>query len=159
MRTAARSAVLLLSLLLTACGQVEPVLLTVSMPDCTLRGPMAMQPGEASLSLSLNGLGTAQAALVEPVDGHSHDELAAYLEENGAWEDRPGWLRPVIDLELSDTDGINGIADHADLGVGEYVVVCVDLETGSARVAGVLEVAESADGFENGRGGEGGRRP
>lgn len=143
MCVSARSAVLVVSLMLGACTQVEPVLLAVGMPECTYRGAATMEPGQASLSLTLNGLGRARASLVELADGHSYDELATHFEENGAWEDRPEWLRPVIDVQLSDADGIDGVADNADLDIGHYAVVCVDLQTGTARAAGPLQVADS----------------
>lgn len=140
MRTVARSALVLVSLLLTACGQVEPVILAVSMPDCTYRGATRMVPGEASLSLSLNGLGSARALLVELEDGRTHVELGAHLEQTGGWEDRPDWIRPVIDLELSDADGVDGTEDSSRLAAGDYAVVCIDLETGAARTASPLHV-------------------
>jgi len=140
MRTVARSALVLVSLLLTACGQVEPVILAVSMPDCTYRGATRMVPGEASLSLSLNGLGSARALLVELEDGRTHVELGAHLEQTGGWEDRPPWIRPVIDLELSDADGVDGTEDSSRLAAGDYAVVCIDLETGAARTASPLHV-------------------
>lgn len=159
MRTIPRSAVLSLLIVVASCGQVEPVLLTVSMPDCTFRGTTEMEPGEASLSLSLNGLGNAKALLVELVGGHSYDELAAHLEQGDEFGGGSKWTSTVIEVELSDTDGIDGIADSTLLDEGEYAVICVDLETGAARAASPLRVAESVYGFENGRGGERGRRP
>ena len=140
MRTAARSALVLVSLLLTACGQVEPVLLAVSMPDCTYRGATQMEPGEASLSLSLNGLGSARALLVELEDGRTYVELGAHLEQAGGWGDRPDWIRPVIDLGLSDVDGVDGREASSRLAAGDYAVVCIDLETGTARAASPLRV-------------------
>jgi hypothetical protein len=145
--------------MLGACGQVEPVLLAVSMPECTFSGAATMEPGEASLSLSLNGLGSARALLLKLDEGRSYDELAAHFEENEAWEDRPVWLRPAIDLELSDTDGIDGIADNADLDAGDYAIVCVDLEDGAARAASLLQVGESVDESDEGRGDDRGQRP
>jgi hypothetical protein len=142
MRTAARSALVSVSLLLAACGQVEPVILAVSMPDCTYRGATQMEPGEASLSLSLNGLGSARALLVELEDGHTHVELSAHIDQTDGWEDRPEWIRPVIDLELSDADGVDGTEDSSRLAPGDYAVVCIDLETGTARTASPLHVED-----------------
>lgn len=159
MRTAARSAVLLLSLSLAACGQVEPVLLSVSMPDCTYRGAATMEPGEANLSLTLNGLGSGRALLAELKDGRNFDELAAHFEQSEDWEERPDWLRLVIDLELSDADGVDGRAGQADLDVGNYAVICVDLESGTAMAASPLLVAESVGDSGDDRGDGRGQRP
>lgn len=144
---------------LVACGQVEPVTLTVSMPDCTYRGPSEMEPGEASLSLTLNGLGSVQALLVELEDDHTYDDLTAHLDRGDGWDDGPDWLRPVIELELSDTEGIDGTADNSRLGEGRYAVVCVDLGTGTARAASPFRVEESVSELDDGRGGDGGRGP
>lgn len=158
MRTAARSAVLLLSLFLAACGQVEPVLLSVSMPDCTYLGPVDMEPGDVSLSLTLNGLGNARVLLVELTDNHSYDDLEVQLA-SGGWEDRPDWSRAMIDIELSDTQGIDGEEGTSTLHEGEFAVVCIDLSAGVARVASPLSVEESVDGLDDDRHGDRGQRP
>jgi len=159
MRTIPRPAVLWLLIVVASCSQVEPVLLTVSMPDCTFRGATEMEPGEASLSLSLNGLGNARALVVEIEGEHTFDELVTYFEQDGGWENRPEWTRTVIDIALSDTDGIDGTSGSATFDVGEYAVVCVDLETGASMATSPLLVAESVADSEDGRGGDRGRRP
>ena len=144
---------------LAACDQVEPAILTVSMPDCTFRGATEMEPGEASLSLSLNGLGEARAMIVEIEGDHTYDELVAHLEQGGASDGTPDWARPVIDVELSDIDGMGATADHADLEEGDYAVICVDLATGTARAPSSLQVAEPVGESDSLRRGERGRRP
>jgi len=144
---------------LAACGQVEPVILTVSMPDCTFRGATEMEPGVASLSLSLNGLGNARAMVVEIEDGHTFDELAAHFEQGGGWEGRPEWTRSVVDVALNATDGVDGTSDSAHLDQGDYAVVCVDLETGTTRAVRPLLVAESVGDSGESRGGDRSQRP
>lgn len=133
------------ALVLTACGQVEPVLLVVSVPDCTYQGPHAMTEGNASLSLTMNGLGDSRVLLVELTGGHTSAELEEHFETvSDHWDDRPDWLSPTIDLVLEDSDGIGGKEQTAHLRPGSHVVVCVD-QSGQnrSRLAASLEVTES----------------
>lgn len=119
------------------------MILAVSMPDCTYQGPVLIEEGEVSLSLTLNGLGESRVLVVELEEGHTFDELEAHLDESENWEDRPPWLRPVIDIELSDAQGIEGTSDTSRLGEGEYAVVCVDQAMGEASAASPLRVRGS----------------
>lgn len=159
MRSIAPVVTLMAMTALAACGQVEPVILTVSMPDCTFRGATEMEPGVASLSLSLNGLGTGRVLVVEIEAGHTYDELAAHFEQGGGLDGTADWARPVIDVELSDTDGIGATAESNELGMGDYAVVCVDLTTGTAMTASPLQVAEAVDESDAVRGSDRGQRP
>lgn len=143
MRRLSLTAILVVISVLAACGQVEPVIMAVSMPECTYQGPVRMEEGEVSLSLSLNGLGRARVLLVELEDGHEYGEVEEQLEESTDWDSRPEWLRPVIDLQLSDAQGVAGVEDTAHLTAGQYVVVCVDEGSGEGRPASPLEVRGS----------------
>lgn len=123
-----------------ACGQVEPVILAVSMPECTYGGPVAMSEGEASLSLTLNGLGHSRVVVAELTDGHSYDELESHFDTLGDWSVRPEWLRTTMVVELSDAQGLAGAESSARLHEGEYAVVCIDLTTDMVRAASPLQV-------------------
>lgn len=112
---------------LAACGQVEPVLMHVTMPDCTYQGPDAIDEGIVGLSLSLNGLADSGAILAELTSGRTFGELETHLETvSTGLDDLPAWVDVVIDLRLSDTDGIEGVGDEARLRPGSYVLFCVD---------------------------------
>lgn len=116
-----------LILVVTACGQVEPVLAHVTMPDCTYQGPTSMEEGEISLSLSLNGLADAGVVLVELVDDTTYDDLATHIETvTDQLSDLPPWVEEIIDLRLSDFEGVGGVESSADLSAGDYGVICVD---------------------------------
>jgi len=143
MRRLSLTAILLVTSFLAACGQVEPVIVSVSMPECTYRGPALMKEGVVSLSLTLNGLGRARVVLVELEDGHEYNEVETRLEQSVDWDRPPEWLRPVIDLQLRDEQGVMGIEDTARLTTGQYAVVCVDEGSGEARPASPLEVRGS----------------
>ncbi len=115
-----------LALILAACGQVEPVLLAVGMPGCAYQGPASMREGEVSLSLTLNGLGDVGAAVVALGDDNTYEELQTFLATDTPWEARPGWVAPVIELRLDDTEGLDGVEGTAQLDEGSYAVVCID---------------------------------
>lgn len=127
-------------LVLAGCGQVEPVLLKVSMPDCTYQGPSSMRAGEASLSLGLNGLGDARVLLVALTGGHSYQELSEEFDSNAEWAARPDWIEAVLDVELGDDQGVSGMEETTELTDGRYAIICVDQTTGTAQTASPLEV-------------------
>lgn len=129
-------------IVVTACGQVEPVLLRVGMPECSYQGPSTMSEGEASLSLTLNGLGRARVLLVELTEGHTYDELVSHFESSEEWLDRPDWIYPVLDVELDDAEGVDGKSEKLDLEAGEYAVVCVDRDNETVEVASPLQVRD-----------------
>lgn len=123
-RLARLSAVCLVTL--AACGQVEPVLLAVGMPGCAYQGPASMREGEISLSLTLNGLSDVGAAVVELGNDNTYEELETFLATDTPWEDRPGWVVPIIELRLDDTEGRDGVEGTVDLDEGSYAVVCIE---------------------------------
>jgi len=102
-----------------------------------------MREGVVSLSLTLNGLGKARVLLVELEEDHTYDEVEAVFAEGPGWEGRPEWMQSVIDLELSDAQGVAGVAETSRLTEGQYAVVCVDEISGDARPASPLEVRGS----------------
>lgn len=115
------------------------MLLAVSMPDCTYQGPVRMETGRVSLSLTLNGLGHARVVLGELLDGRTDDDLEAHLDSSDGWE-QPVWVRPLIDLELMDAQGLDGKERIRSLEPGDYVVVCIDEESAMAQLASPLRV-------------------
>ena len=126
MRRVPRIAAVLI-LLATACGQVEPVLAHVTMPDCTYQGATSMEQGGISLSLTLNGLADAGVMLAELAGDKAHDDLTTHIDEvSDALSDLPTWVESVIDLRLSDFEGVEGVESSADLSPGNYSVICVD---------------------------------
>jgi hypothetical protein len=114
-----------LILSLTACGQVEPVLMTVSMPDCTFAGTDSMEEGRARLGLTLNGIGEWGAALVALDRNHTFDDLVAENESSDTLNDLPSWARTVIELRLSEDDAVDGVDVERVLDPGGYAVICV----------------------------------
>lgn len=126
-----------------ACGQVEPVLMPVSMPECIYQGPSSMSIGNASVSLTLNGIGDAGVALVRLVDDETHSDLEAHLATIGdRWADRPEWVTTVLELRLDSSQGLDGVDETMTLQAGSYAVVCIDHTGGdaTARVSGAVTV-------------------
>lgn len=111
-----------IALAVVGCGQVEPVLLSVSMPDCVYQGTNRMRAGEVALSLTLNGIADAGVLLVELTDGY--DDLERYLEAPSSG--LPPWGDVILELELSSAEGIDGVAGTRELQSGKYALVCVD---------------------------------
>lgn len=116
---------LVLLLAVVACGQVEPVLMALSMPDCTYSGPDSMDEGRARLSLTLNGIGEWGAALVVFEDDHEFSELELVAEESPLLADLPEWVRVVVELRLSDDGGREGTDAERVLEAGEHAVLCI----------------------------------
>ncbi|MGD2060845.1 MAG: hypothetical protein PVF87_08280 [Acidimicrobiia bacterium] len=116
-----------LIVILAACAQVEPVLLQVTMPDCTYMGETSIEEGEISLSLRLNGLADAGVLVAELSGEHAYGDLATHVEEiSDELADLPTWAETVVDLRLSDSEGIDGVERSARLSEGDYAVICVD---------------------------------
>lgn len=109
--------------LISACGQVEPVTVAVSMPECVYRGSDSMREGTVSVSLTLNGVTDAGATLVLIENDHSYDDLVAEVARTG---EVPDWALPLVELELSHDDGLDGIEETRSLGEGVYALLCVD---------------------------------
>lgn len=133
----------ILALALVACGQVEPVLLPVSMPECIYSGPAVMEEGSASLSLRINGLGEAAVLVVGIEDGHEVEDLATHLTDvSDQWTERPDWLSTRVEVRLSSAEGLSGREKTVQLRPGQYAVVCVDHtgEGSPARLGGPLQV-------------------
>lgn len=128
-----------------ACGQVEPVLMTVSMPDCTFRGADTMDEGRARLGLTLNGIGEWGAALIALDRDHTFDDLEVENEASNRVDDLPSWARTVIDLRLSEDDAVDGVDVERVLDPGRYAVVCVYPSSGGTTYIPVraIEVEEN----------------
>jgi hypothetical protein len=112
-----------LVLALAACGQVEPVTMAISMPDCVYQGANTMRAGVVSVSLTLNGIDSASVVLGEIIDDHTYDELGEHLDTSSAI---PTWLDPRLQLDLSTDDGVSGVSKMRFLSPGTYALVCVD---------------------------------
>lgn len=129
---------------LAACGQVEPVTLAVSMPDCVATVPSAMREGDASVSLTLNGLSDSGVALVRLDGERTHDDLTAHFERNNRWSSRPPWAVVVVELRLDAGQGLDGVEETVTLDEGSYAMVCIDhpydAAEATARVAAPMEV-------------------
>ena len=134
MRQSLRVAVVSLCVL-SACGQVEPVTMAVTMPDCVYQGQNQMREGDVSVSLSLNGITEATAILVELTGDHTYAELAETIQSG-----LPAWTRPVAEVELSSSDALDGVEERVTVGAGDYARVCVD--DSGARLATSLVVRE-----------------
>lgn len=137
-----------LTLVVAACGQVEPVLAQITMPDCTYQGATTMKEGEISMSLTLNGLANAGVVLARLGGANSYDDLARHVDSvSDELADLPSWTETMIDLRLSDFEGVDGVEGSADLEAGSYAVICVDYpyEEGAplVRLATPLEVDNS----------------
>lgn len=137
-----------LTLVVAACGQVEPVLAHVTMPDCTYQGATSMEEGEISLSLTLNGLADSGVVLAELADGNTYDDLANHFDAvSNELSELPAWVEPVIELRLSDFEGVEGVEESAGLEAGSYAMICVDYPydggTPLVRLATPFEVDES----------------
>lgn len=131
-----------LLLLLVACGQVDPVLMPVSMPECIYQGPSSMREGDARVSLTFNGIGESGVALVELAGEGRFDELTAHFEADPRWSERPSWVSPVVELRLD--SGGEGVQETVALSAGSYAVVCIEYMEGDAngrsRTAARIEV-------------------
>lgn len=123
--------------LVSACGQVEPVTVAVSMPDCVYRGADRMREGEASVSLTLNGIADVGATLVRIEEDHTYDDLGDVLDNTGQI---PSWASPVVELELSADDGLDGIEETVFLQAGIYALLC--MEEDAVRPASSLTVRD-----------------
>lgn len=131
---------------LTACGQVEPVLVRVSMPDCAHQGATSMEEGEMSLILTLNGLGDAGLVLVELADDREYADIVEHLRENPRWSGPPSWTSEVTSLRIEGGIGIDSVEETLRLAAGRYALVCVDRSTEEgalAQPAAQLEVRDS----------------
>jgi hypothetical protein len=112
-----------LVLAVAACGQVEPVQMSVSMPDCIAQGPDSMREGLLGMSLTLNGLSPAEVDLLEITGEHGYAELGDEIESTGTV---PSWAETVITLALSPDDGVDGVYEESMMEEGEYAVLCRD---------------------------------
>jgi hypothetical protein len=135
--------------ILAACGQVDPVLMHVTMPDCTYQGATSMVEGEVSLSLSLNGLADAGARLVELGGDHTYADLESHVDAvSPDLDDLPEWADDVIDLRLADFEGMEGVEAAARVGEGGYALLCIDYPYDrtepTVRLATRLEVRASS---------------
>ncbi|MGH3649861.1 MAG: hypothetical protein ACRDU9_04060 [Acidimicrobiia bacterium] len=111
---------------MAACGQVEPVLMPVSMPECIYQGVSSMEEGSARLSLTLNGLGEAGVALVRLTGEKTYDDLVEHLGSvSGAWDRRPDWVTTEIELRLDASQGLVGVEETRTLDEGAYAIVCI----------------------------------
>lgn len=133
--------------ILAACGQVDPVIMHVTMPDCTYQGATSMLEGEVSLSLSLNGLADAGARLVELTGDHTYADLKSHLEVvSPNLDELPEWADDVIDLRLADFEGKEGVEDTARVPDGDYALLCIDYPYDggepTVRLATPLEVRD-----------------
>ncbi len=149
MRLNSRLAALTASIALVSCGQADPVLMPVSMPECIYQGPSSMEEGNARISLRLNGLGESGAALVQLTEDRSFDELRAHFENDSRWSRQPSWARTVTELRLERGMGLDddGVARTVDLSAGSYAVVCIEYpegeDEGSAHSEAEIEVKAS----------------
>ena len=117
----------MLSSLLVACGQVDPVVGALSMPDCTYQGPVAMEEGNVRVILTRNGLGNSGAALVEIGGDGTYADLEMHLRDiSDRWDQRPAWLSTRLFLTLDDREAIDGVEDTTRLSEGSYALLCVD---------------------------------
>lgn len=140
-----RHRLLLFSILLTltACGQVEPVIVAVGMPECSSSGVASMREGRLSLSLTLNGIAHSGVVLAELIEDHSYDDLEEHVAtRSDLWEQRPEWVKVRAELELSTSEGIDSAEETIFVEEGDYAIVCIDHEneTGTMRVEAPLEV-------------------
>lgn len=134
-----------LVLAVAACGQIEPVLMTVSMPDCTYQGADEMQEGRARLSLTLNGIGEWGTALLRLEDDHTFDDFTETANENAELAAVPSWARSVIELRLSDEEGRDGVDSERVLDEGTYAVICIYVpDEGAATYVPLEEVRVDA---------------
>ena len=131
----------------TACGQVEPVLLPVTMPDCVYQGASAMDEGMARLSLAANGLGRFGVALVEvPAETAAADVEDHLAEVGNTWGRLPEGATTRVVLRLDDTLGVDGVEESLPLRAGSYALLCIEFPYGDAkpgaRLAGMLRVGD-----------------
>jgi len=131
----------------TACGQVEPVLLPVTMPDCLYQGTSAMEAGTARLSLAANSLGRFGVALVEV----ESETTAADVEEHltaveETWGQLPEGANTRLLLRLDESMGVDGVEETVPLRPGSYALICIVFPYGEgepgARLAGMLTVGD-----------------
>ena len=141
------TASLVLGLTVIACGQVEPILMPVSMPECIYGGPSSMKEGTARLSLSLNGLGEAGVALIRLSGDKTYDDLVEHLGSlSGAWDRRPDWVTTEMALSLDDGQGLDGVEETRSLDEGDYAIVCFGYPDGAdAEVSPAASLEVSGD--------------
>lgn len=120
---------------IAACGQVEPVTMAVTMPDCVYQGQNQMREGDVSVSLVLNGITQASVILAELTGDHTYTELRETIESG-----LPTWASPVVEIELSSSDALDGVARTVALRPGDYALVCVD--DSGVRLATSMAVRE-----------------
>lgn len=116
---------LLVLLATTGCGQVEPVLVTVSMPDCAHTGATTMDVGELRVILTLNGLGSAGLMLVELDAERAYQDLVDELENGSGDGSFPPWVTEVVSLQIEDGTGVDSVAETFDIEEGQYALVCL----------------------------------
>lgn len=121
---------------IAGCGQVEPVTMAVTMPDCVYQGQNQMSEGDVSVSLSLNGITEATVVLVELTDEHTYAELGQTIGSG-----LPSWAQPVVEVGLSTSDALDGVEETVSVGPGDYALVCID--DSGIRLATSLVVRES----------------
>lgn len=141
-----RAVVCALCVALVACGQVDPVLMPVGMPECIYRGPSSMGAGNASVSLNLNGIGDAGVVLARLTGQETHVDLERHLESvEGRWEDRPDWIDGLVELRLDSGQGVDGVEETVSLPEGDYALICVDYSgpEPTARIASAITVESS----------------
>lgn len=124
---------------LSACGQVEPVMVAITMPDCVHRGATSMSEGRMSLSLTLNGIADAAVILVEIPEGRSYSELEESLDDRRP----PSWATEITEVRLSSAQGVEGAVEEIALRAGDYAVVCVDDPDGEALRTGAYPLRVS----------------
>ena len=137
-------ALALVALSVAACGQADPVVLAVSMPDCITQGPSAMRTGNVRVSLTLNGLADSGVALVELTGEEGYQDLVRHFEGADLWEDRPSWVSPLVELRLDPSQALDGVEETTHLDEGRYALVCIhhayDGSPATARAAAPVDV-------------------
>lgn len=128
--------------ILVGCGQVDPVLMPVSVPECIYGGPSAMEEGNARVSLNLNGIGDAGVVLVELASERTYADLERHFTNDGRWAGRPTWISGLLELRLDSSQGLDGLEETVELTAGNHAIVCLDYsgDEAMARPAGRLVV-------------------
>lgn len=144
-RLANRAALLFLGVALAACGQVDPVVMSVGMVECVYQGPSSMEVGNARVTLTLHGLGRGGLSLVELADGKTHHDLSDHFETvSEVWDERPDWAESKGLLEVSDQEGVTADSRNFGMSPGAYAFVCIDYPYDgtepTSRVAASLRV-------------------
>jgi hypothetical protein len=129
--------VVVAALLAVGCAQVDPVLLAVEMPGCVYQGPPTMAEGDVRLSLRLNAVADAGAALVELPGQESVGELSDHLDAvDPRWEHLPEWASTVVEVRIDSGEGGRGGEETLTLAPGTYAVVCIEYPYDGASLAG-----------------------